>query len=106
MTLPDSFDAGGQGYTAEGKSPHTNDSLDRENRRCQSEGHHDFDGPIHQNTSSHMDTDQSLNTEEVRSQDRRKGTETRKIWEVPKSREELNQRKQKNHRRNKDDFLA
>lgn len=106
VTLPDSFDAGGQGYTAEGKSPHTNDSLDRENRRCQSEGHHDFDGPIHQNTSSHMDTDQSLNTEEVRSQDRRKGTETRKIWEVPKSREELNQRKQKNHRRNKDDFLA
>lgn len=109
VTLSDSFDTGGQGCTAEGKSPHTNESLDRENRGCQSEGYRDFDRPIHQNTSSHMETDQSLNslnTEEVRSQDRRKGTETRKIWEVPKSREELDQRKQKNNRRNENDFLT
>ena len=107
--LSDSFDAGGQDYTAEGRSLHTNDGLDRENRGYQSEGYHDFDVPIHQNTSSTMDTDHSLNglnTEEVRSQDRRNGAETRKSWEVPKSREELNQRNQKNHRRNEDDFLT
>ena len=109
VMLPDSFDAGGQDYTTEGRSLHTNDGLDRENRGYQSEGYHDFDGPIHQNTSSTMDTDHSLNglnTEEVRSQDRRNGAETRKSWEVPKSREELNQRNQKNHRRNEDDFLT
>lgn len=109
VMLSDSFDAGGQDYTAEGRSLHTNDGLDRENRGYQSEGYHDFDGPIHQNTSSTMDTDHSLNglnTEEVRSQDRRNGAETRKSWEVPKSREELNQRNQKNHRRNEDDFLT
>lgn len=91
------------------RSLHTNDGLDRENRGYQSEGYHDFDVPIHQNTSSTMDTDHSLNglnTEEVRSQDRRNGAETRKSWEVPKSREELNQRNQKNHRRNEDDFLT
>ena len=46
VMLSDSFDAGGQDYTAEGRSLHTNDGLDRENRGYQSEGYHDFDVPI------------------------------------------------------------
>lgn len=93
-----SFDTSRQGYTTEGKLLHA--GPDRENSGYQSEGYHDFDGPIHQNTY----TDRSLNTEDIRKQDGKRGSEKRQIWEVPKSREELSKRKQKNHKQ--DDFLT
>ena len=100
-----SYTAGGQGYTSEGRSPHTDFSSAREEGKYESEGYHDFDGPMYQNTSTNMGSNQGIHAEELKKRAQGIGSESGEIREVPKTREEFRKKNQRNHSHSEDHFL-
>lgn len=101
-----SYTVGGQGYTSEGRSPHTDFSSARENGKYESEGYHDFDGPMYQNTSTNMESNQGIHAEELKKREQGIGSESGEIREVPKTREEFRKKNQRNHSHSEDHFLT
>lgn len=101
-----SYTAGGQGYTSEGRSPHTDFSSARENGKYESEGYHDFDGLMYQNTSTNMGPNQGIHAEELKKREQGIGSESGEIREVPKTREEFRKKNQRNHSHSEDHFLT
>ncbi|MFR3097522.1 MAG: hypothetical protein ACLTNW_10750 [Mediterraneibacter gnavus] len=100
-----SYTVGGQGYTSEG-SPHTDFSSAREDGKYESEGYHDFDGPMYQNTSTNMGSNQGIHAEELKKREQGIGSESGEIREVPKTREEFRKKNQRNHSHSEDHFLT
>ena len=100
-----SYTVGGQGYTSEGRSPHTDFSSAREEGKYESEGYHDFDGPMYQNTSTNMGSNQGIHAEELKKREQGIGSESGEIREVPKTREEFRKKNQRNHSHSEDHFL-
>ena len=73
--------------------------------KYESEGYHDFDGPMYQNTSTNMGSNQGIHAEELKKREQGIGSESGEIREVPKTREEFRKKNQRNHSHSEDHFL-
>ena len=101
-----SYTANGQGYTSEGRLSHTDFGSDRENSKYESDGYHDFDGPMYQNNSTNMGSNQGIHAEELKKGEKGIGSNSGEIREVPKTREEFRKKNQRNHSHKEDHFLT
>ena len=63
--------------------------------KYESEGYHDFDGPMYQNTSTNMGSNQGIHAEELKKGAGNWFRNQEKFSEVPKTREEFRKKNQR-----------